>query len=84
MKRIGRLRELTGTRSPFAAEWRAPPTGAGTHPGDGRPVPARHLLDHVALTQDLEDLLGRRVEVVTRSALHWYIRDRVLAEAVPL
>jgi len=46
--------------------------------------PDRSLLDHVALVQDLEDLLGRRVEVVTGSALHWYIRDRVLAEAVPL
>jgi predicted nucleotidyltransferase len=46
--------------------------------------PGRSLLDHVALVQDLEDLLGRRVEVVTGTALHWYIRDRVLAEAVPL
>jgi predicted nucleotidyltransferase len=44
----------------------------------------RSLLDHVALALDLEELLGRRVEVVTPSALHWYIRDRVLAEAVPL
>jgi uncharacterized protein len=44
----------------------------------------RSLLDHVALAQDLEDLLGRPVDVVTTSALHRYIRDRVLAEAVPL
>jgi hypothetical protein len=29
-------------------------------------------------------LLGRRVDVVTERALHWYIRDRVLREAVPL
>ena len=42
----------------------------------------RSLLDHVALIQDLEDLLGRKVDVVTERALHWYIRDRVLAEAV--
>lgn len=33
---------------------------------------------------DLQDLLGRRVDVVTREGLHWYIRDRVLDEAVPL
>jgi predicted nucleotidyltransferase len=46
--------------------------------------PDRSLLDHVALVQDLEELLGRRVDVVTTAALHWYIRDRVLAEAVPL
>ncbi len=44
----------------------------------------RSLLDHVALIQDLEDLLGRKVDVVEAQALHWYIRDRVLAEAVPL
>ncbi|MBI3961811.1 MAG: nucleotidyltransferase family protein [Deinococcus sp.] len=46
--------------------------------------PGRSLLDHVALMQDLEDLLGARVDVVTKNALHWYIRSRVLAEAVPL
>lgn len=42
------------------------------------------LLDHVALMQDLEDLLGRRVDIVNEKALHWYIRDRVLKEARPL
>ena len=36
------------------------------------------------LIADLEDLLGRKVQVVTEDALHWYIRDRVLKEAVPL
>jgi hypothetical protein len=41
-------------------------------------------MDHVALIQDLEDLLGRRIDVVTESALHWYIKPRVLEEAVPL
>ncbi|MBI2908228.1 MAG: nucleotidyltransferase family protein [Chloroflexi bacterium] len=43
--------------------------------------PGRSLLDHVALMQDLEDLLGTKVDVVTRDGLHWFIRDRVLAEA---
>ena len=33
---------------------------------------------------DLEALLGRRVHVVTEAALYPYIRDRVLAEALPL
>ena len=46
--------------------------------------PGRSLLDHVALKQDLEDLLSCRVDVVTERALHWYIRDRIVAEAVPL
>ena len=36
------------------------------------------------LIVDLEDLLMKPVHVVTEPALHWYIRDRVLAEAVPL
>ena len=38
----------------------------------------------VGLIDDLETLLGRRVDVVTEAALHWYIRDKVLREAVPL
>lgn len=44
--------------------------------------PQRSLMDHVALWQDLEDLLGCKVDVVSEKALHWYIRDRVLAEAL--
>ena len=46
--------------------------------------PGRSLLDHVALWQDLQDLLGRKVDLVSDKALHWYIRDRVLKEAIPL
>lgn len=46
--------------------------------------PGTSLMDHIALMQDLEDLLGRKVDVVSDKALHWYIRDRVLAEATPL
>lgn len=42
------------------------------------------LMDHVTLMQDLEDLLERKVDVVSDRVLHWYIRDRVLAEATPL
>lgn len=44
----------------------------------------RSLIDHVALVQDLEDLLNCRVDVVNERALDRTIRDRVLAEAVPL
>ena len=36
------------------------------------------------LVLDLEDLLGRRVDVATPNALHWFIRDRILSEAKPL
>jgi hypothetical protein len=36
------------------------------------------------LVADLEDLLGRRVDVVEPAGLHWYLRDTILHEAVPL
>jgi len=36
------------------------------------------------LVADLEELLGRRVDVVTEKGLNQYLRDRVLKEAVPL
>jgi predicted nucleotidyltransferase len=46
--------------------------------------PDHSLLDLGAMLMDLQDLLGRKVDVVTEKALHWYIRDRILREAVPL
>ena len=46
--------------------------------------PGRSLPDHVALVQDLEELLGTRVHVGTERSLHWYVRDRILKEAKPL
>ena len=36
------------------------------------------------LIVELEDLLGRRVEIVTENALNPALRDRVLREAIPL
>jgi predicted nucleotidyltransferase len=44
----------------------------------------RSLLDLVGLKQDLEDLVHRPVDVVTEAALSPYLREQVLAEAVPL
>jgi predicted nucleotidyltransferase len=38
----------------------------------------------VALKQDLEDLLGREIDVVTERSLHPRLRERVLREAVSL
>ena len=46
--------------------------------------PDRSLLDIVALKSELEALLGIPVDVAEPVSLHWYIRDRVMAEAVPL
>jgi predicted nucleotidyltransferase len=42
------------------------------------------LLRRIAFMQDLEDLLGRKVDVVTEKSIHWYVRERILKEAVPL
>ena len=36
------------------------------------------------LLMDLQDLLGRRVDIAEPDGLHWYIREKVLKEAVPL
>jgi predicted nucleotidyltransferase len=44
----------------------------------------RNLFDLVALGADLEEALGVAVDVVTEKGLSPYLRDRVLAEAVPL
>jgi predicted nucleotidyltransferase len=42
------------------------------------------LLRRIAFMQDLEDLLGRKVDVVTEKSIHWYVRESILKEAVPL
>ncbi|MDQ3005308.1 MAG: nucleotidyltransferase family protein [Chloroflexota bacterium] len=36
------------------------------------------------LVADLEDLLHIPVDIVTTDGLHWYIKEKVLAEARPL
>jgi len=46
--------------------------------------PGRSLFDLGGLLMDLQDLLGRKVDVVTEAGLHWYVRDRILAEAVAI
>jgi uncharacterized protein len=62
--------------------------------GDARPdsdadflvemPPGCSLLDMGRFSMDLQDLLGCRVDVVEPDGLHWYIRDKVLKEAIPL
>lgn len=42
----------------------------------------RSLIDHVALKQDQEELLGREIDIVTEQSLHPRLRDRVLREAI--
>ncbi len=44
----------------------------------------RSLLDRIALIQDLEDLLGIEVDVVTERSVHRDLRDEILRSAQPL
>lgn len=62
--------------------------------GDARPdsdidllvemAPGRSLLDMGAFLVDVEQLLGRAVDVITAAGLRARIRERVLREALPL
>ncbi len=62
--------------------------------GDARPdsdidmlvelEPGRSLFDLGGLLVDLQDLLGRDVDVVTENGLRDRVRERVLKEAMPL
>ncbi|MDV3002437.1 MAG: hypothetical protein N5P05_004092 (plasmid) [Chroococcopsis gigantea SAG 12.99] len=38
----------------------------------------------VGLIEDLEQLLNRKVDVITTKSLHYYIRDKIIREAVTL
>ena len=42
------------------------------------------LVKRIAFIQELEELLGRKVDIVTERSVHWFVRDRILQEAVPL
>lgn len=46
--------------------------------------PGRTLLDQPGLVADLEELLGRKVDVVTEGGLYWLLGRRILKEARPL
>lgn len=47
-------------------------------------APGTSALALGGLLQDAQDLLGRRVDVVTEASLHPELRERVIADAVPL
>jgi uncharacterized protein len=46
--------------------------------------PNRSLLDQVGLKQELEELLGRSVDIVVEGGVSPYLEERIFAEAVPL
>lgn len=43
--------------------------------------PGRSLLDHAGLILDLQELLGREVDVLTENSIYWLLRRRILKEA---
>ena len=44
----------------------------------------RSLFDLARLLNALQDLLDCNIDLVDQDGLHWYIRDRILSEAVLL
>ena len=44
----------------------------------------RTLFDLGGALVKLQELLGRKVDIVTERGLHWYLRDKILKEARPL
>jgi hypothetical protein len=47
-------------------------------------APHVSLFDHAALIEDLQSVLGRKVDVVSERGLRPRMRDRVLKEAIPV
>jgi predicted nucleotidyltransferase len=44
----------------------------------------RSLFDLIGLQQDIEKILGRKVDILTPNGINRYLKDRILAEATPL
>ena len=44
----------------------------------------RTLFDLGGALMQLQDLLGRKVDIVTERGLHWYLREKIMKEAKPL
>ncbi|MEK7811315.1 MAG: nucleotidyltransferase family protein [Pseudomonadota bacterium] len=44
----------------------------------------RSLFDLIGLQQDIEKMLGRKVDVLTPDGINRYLKDRILGEAAPL
>jgi predicted nucleotidyltransferase len=44
----------------------------------------RSMLDAIGLWLDLEELLGRKVDLITEGGIHPGLRETILAEARPL
>jgi len=84
---LARRRGLTGVRV-FGSMSRGDGNDEGNDEGDVDLLvtlaPGSSALSLGGLLMDAQELLGRRVDVITESSLHPALRDRVVASAVPL
>lgn len=46
--------------------------------------PERSLLDIIALKYEIEDLTGRKVDIVTTRGVSPYLAEQIIKEAIPL
>ena len=46
--------------------------------------PGLSLLDFIGIKLELEQLLGRKVDLVEYAGLEWRIRERILSEEIPI
>jgi len=46
--------------------------------------PEKSLIDQAALIRELEELLHIKVDLVETDCLHWFIKDTIMQEAIPL
>jgi len=44
----------------------------------------RSLFDLIGLQQDIEKILGKKVDVLTPNGINRYLKERILGEAAPL
>jgi predicted nucleotidyltransferase len=42
------------------------------------------LLDLISLKYDIEELTGRKVDIVSKKGISPYLKDQIIAESVPL
>ncbi len=42
---------------------------------------SRSLMDQAALTVDLQELLGKKVDIVTEDSIYWLVRSKILKES---
>ena len=44
----------------------------------------RTLFDLISLKDELENLLGKSVDLVTKESIHWQLREQIINEAIEI